>query len=864
MSSPAESSVALAPGQQLAAGQVAEIADRSSGAVEILRGPYRPAAGHSVVIDIALDCSGIPRAPAGVHLRARETFSLEISPAFPFTVPQVSVPHSRWAGTPHVQWQKIVCLYAAPSVEWLPADGMRGLIDRLIIWLRRAAAGELDPEGQPLHPPVAYATWGAGVAVVRPDLPALTATPSTGVAASARFMVAVCRQDRLDRADVIEWVSPGAWRMRYQSAELSGDVGDGGARLLGAAAIMLGQDIGFEYPDHASSLLAGLAGAGANNPSVLGLLSDVAVINARLDAVLVRQQHEQVPRPLCLFVGTPSRRGPGSGRKLTHLVCWRIDEVGQQLLAAARATGTEDRDLARTTAAWLDQATTSWMPVMEARPEVTRRRDSGSSAAWLAGKRVLVLGCGALGAPAAEICVRAAAAEVTVADNGVVTPGILVRQPFEDSDIGQLKVLALARRLNQIQVHAGERVSALPQDIITTVLTDELAASQFDLIIDATANAAVASRLEYRRAQSPGDWPAVLTMIVGHDARRGIVALARPGASGAGRDILRKVGLAACGDRAGQLADIRNDFFPESPRTTFFQPEPGCSDPTFTGSAAETGALAAHLMTAGLDALAGRAGDHANQPLSAAVVRLDGHDRPTEDAGTLWLGWANDVVAADEGVGYEVRLSPAAIREMRAESTRGLRVRGREIETGGMLLGEIDDACRCIWIDVATGPPPDSRLSAWQFDHGTDGVQDLVDHYLTRSRQITAFAGLWHTHPDHRAQPSSTDLAGMQQLLGSAGLAVPRAIMIIIGGSAQAWSAWLRNGRLPNIHARLVRHDPASSARPPAVPAGHSREAWPGGFAIPARSGHGRLTRGAWSARIRARFRRRRRKTARR
>ena len=81
---------------------------------------------------------------------------------------------------------------------------------------------------------------------------------------------------------------------------------------------------------------------------------------------------------------------------------------------------------------------------MEARPEVTIRRDSGTPAAWLAGKRVLVLGCGALGAPAAEICVRAGAAEVTVADNGIVRPGILVRQPYQDADIGQYKAIALA------------------------------------------------------------------------------------------------------------------------------------------------------------------------------------------------------------------------------------------------------------------------------------------------------------------------------------------------------------------------------------------------------------------------------------
>ena len=175
---------------------------------------------------------------------------------------------------------------------------------------------------------------------------------------------------------------------------------------------------------------------------------------------------------------------------------------------------------------------------------------------------MLILGCGALGAPAAEICVRADAAEVTVADYGIVRPGILVRQPYEDADIGQYKAAVLARRLNQ--VHADERVSALPQDIITTIVTEQMPASQFDLIIDAAANATVTSRLEYCRSQSPANWPPVMTMIIGHDARRGIVALSRPGASGAGRDILRKLGLAAYGDQAARLADIARRLLPRT------------------------------------------------------------------------------------------------------------------------------------------------------------------------------------------------------------------------------------------------------------------------------------------------------------
>ncbi len=830
MSQP-ESPPVLTPGQQLAVDQLTEIADRSDGAVEILHGPRRAGKGPAVVISIALDCSGIVSGPAGLLLRARETFGFEVSPEFPFTVPQVSVSHTRWAGTPHVQWQHIICLYAAPSVEWLPADGMRGLLDRLITWLRRAAAGDLDPEGQPLHPPVAYASLAAGVAVVRPDLPASEPERDAGIVGPARPMIAVCRQDRPDRVDVTEWVTPEQWTMRFRAADLNGDVGDDGYRLLGAAVILLTCDIGFEYPAEAASLLAGLDAVGVDRASVLSLLGMAATINARLDAVSGRGEYQQVARQLCLFVGTPSRRMPGRDDRLVHLVCWQIDQAGQRLLSAARSPGASDQDLAEATAAWLDQAATTWIPVMEARPEVTIRRDSGTPAAWLAGKRVLVLGCGALGAPTAEICVRAGAAEVTVADNSIVRPGVLVRQPYQDADIGQYKAFALAGRLNQI--HADHRVRALPQDIIVTVLTDAMDAAQFDLIIDATANAAVASRLEYCRAQSPGGWPPVMTMLIGHQARRGVLALARPGASGAGRDILRKLGLAATGDQARQLADIRDDLFPDPPRTGSFQPEPGCSDPTFTGSAAETGALAAHLMTAGLDALACRAGPRAEHPLAAAVVRLDGPSDGHGGAGVSWLGWPNDLIVCDRSAGFEVRFSAAAVRELRAESARGARVRGRHIETGGMLLGEIDEACRCFWIDIATGPPPDSRLSAVHFDHGTAGAGELIDHYRTISGQITAFIGMWHTHPDHEARPSPTDEAGMQQLLTQAKWAAPRAVMVILGGQPPIWSAWLDSGQVPDIWANHVRHDPAGPAQAPPVPAGHDQSAWPGGFTTP-------------------------------
>ena len=97
---------------------------------------------------------------------------------------------------------------------------------------------------------------------------------------------------------------------------------------------------------------------------------------------------------------------------------------------------------------WLGLERTAWATVYEQRPELVTRRDQASPAAWLQGRRVLILGAGALGAPIAADCVRAGARQVTVVDNSTVHPGILVRQPYEDGDIGKPKADVLAKRLS--------------------------------------------------------------------------------------------------------------------------------------------------------------------------------------------------------------------------------------------------------------------------------------------------------------------------------------------------------------------------------------------------------------------------------
>jgi integrative and conjugative element protein (TIGR02256 family) len=146
-----------------------------------------------------------------------------------------------------------------------------------------------------------------------------------------------------------------------------------------------------------------------------------------------------------------------------------------------------------------------------------------------------------------------------------------------------------------------------------------------------------------------------------------------------------------------------------------------------------------------------------------------------------------------------------------------------------MLFGQIDDACQCIWIDMAAGPPPDSTLSAIHFQHGTEGARQLADYHRARSQGNSVFTGMWHTHPDHPARPSPTDAAGIRTLLATVPES-PRSVMVILGGPSETWTTWLDDSRPPDIYSELVRHDPSQPRQEMPVPQSHASSAWPGGY----------------------------------
>lgn len=799
---------------ELAASQLAELAAYSQGAIELLATSSQD--DGSTTFTISLDTRGIQTSGDGIRVRARERFDLLVGPSFPFKHPSVMVQHRRWAGTPHVQWGRILCLYAAPSVEWNPVDGMRGLIARLNLWLQRAAEGTLDPDGQPLHPPVAYSSSAAGWIIINPDLGDRTPWHERIIPGNTSLLYAWCRR-KGKRVDIVEWLAPLDVYDRVLDEDFVAS-DDAGLPYFVAPLLLISDELGMEYPSSAAALAASLEQSGVSSDDLLHAFTSAGTLNRAICAMATADGEA----PTIVLLGTPARRVEGE-RRLAHVTAWKLDDLGSQITSllgkVQRETGSElaaeVRDLAND---WLGFADTSWMVVYENRPEVTRRRDTGSAAAWLTGKRVLLLGCGALGAPIAEQCVRAGVADLTVADKSVVSPGILVRQPYVDSDIGYGKARMLANRLNQIRRDLV--VKHEHGDVIAKFLTADSGVPDFDLVIDATADVGVRTALESAHSSSRHAWPPVVAAVFGHEATRGIVVVSRTGATGTSHDILRRLAIDSRAAAGSAWSDIADDFFPDPPRTQMFFPEPGCSAPTFTGSAIQAAGLASALFWAAIVELSA---EDRSRPMVAFGVRLPGSGMAPSSVSELV--WPNDVLVTEIADGLEVRLSQRAAAEIRAEVRRGARVRGSQIETGGMLLGSIDEATRTIYIDVATGPTPDSALSNVYFKHGIQGTQEILEHHRITTANRVGFMGIWHTHPYGRASPSLTDEAGMASLVAPDGTG-RRALMLILGGSAHRWQAWHDDGELPDMYARIVHRRPGDSDH--GLP--HAQTAPPGNY----------------------------------
>lgn len=557
------------PGQARAWRELRDIAAAPASALLTLddaTDPARTATG--LVARIALDTSALP-APArgGLRLsRDREDLVLAVPPDYPRSPPQVWVEHDRFLGHPHVLLGCVLCVYLDPAQEWRPSHGIRGFLANLWTWMRRAADGEFDPADALFHPVGGVPPWQAAapLTVVARHDPAPAAGPYARVTLFQRTPA---------RVDLLPADAPQrCWNALVVRAPGPLVVGPGTTLQGVCGALALAQD-----PISPAFRLA--FGATWQPPDLPPRPGDFL---ARLAASAARDPGGS---PAWFVLAVPTSRSPGADR---HLVVGRVHADAADALRARRREAGPLMRIAPTDE--LATALVEWCKVSEERPSMTVRRDTRRPAAAFEGLSVAVWGCGGLGSWIAELVARAGAARVSLCDPFPVTGGLLVRQDYAENDIGTTKADALARRLREIR--DGLDVDVVPDPY--AVLADG-SLPDCDVLVDATISLPMADALAavwHRTRARP------LVARVSADRATTTLALltvTRPGAGADPDTADRAAGNAVLADPS---LEAFRCFWDTADPADELTPAPGCSVPTFHGSAADLAAAAGALVTA--------------------------------------------------------------------------------------------------------------------------------------------------------------------------------------------------------------------------------------------------------------------------
>ncbi|WP_336936818.1 Mov34/MPN/PAD-1 family protein [Acinetobacter modestus] len=88
------------------------------------------------------------------------------------------------------------------------------------------------------------------------------------------------------------------------------------------------------------------------------------------------------------------------------------------------------------------------------------------------------------------------------------------------------------------------------------------------------------------------------------------------------------------------------------------------------------------------------------------------------------------------------------------------KIRAKELpnETGGVILGYIDQKLKSIYIVDICEAPHDSIATPTTFIRGSEGLSDYIDLCSEKTAYIVRYIGDWHSHPDYvSTSPSALD-----------------------------------------------------------------------------------------------------------
>ncbi len=456
-----------------------------------------------------------------------------IGVAYPAKPPKIYVDHDRFVDVVHVLYGNNLCIYLDEDREWHPAGGIADVLEQVWSFFENAANGRFDPTTA-LFDPVGGLNPATGGA------PTAVVRAFPGVPGKT-MSIGSARPRTKQRVDI----EPKA-------------LGD--ERQIRTLTVTVPKRMPFGPGRTLEELLNTIQTSGGPKPApVLFALQRTLAANA-------------CEEPLYITVAVA--RDP-QGHRGWHLCTARIPCSPAARRAALLAETSE------LFARRIDIKTSlEWCNMSDERKDQTTRRDANRPVHSLRGRTVEVWGCGALGSWIAEFLVRAGVRRIRLRDSSSIRGGLLVRQNYVEADIGFAKATQLQARLE-----------AISDDVeVESIVGSAVAAStnDADLIVDATVNEAVAAGLQ----PTPGG---PLLVSVATDTESATLGLLVVGSSSHSPAQVQNL-LAPEVSSRDDLEPFHR-LWAESEPAALVLPAPGCSTPTFHGSAADAAGLAAAMVS---------------------------------------------------------------------------------------------------------------------------------------------------------------------------------------------------------------------------------------------------------------------------
>lgn len=453
-----------------------------------------------------------------------------------------------------------------------------------------------------------------------------------------------------------------------------------------------------------------------------------------------------------------------------------------------------------------EQAEVHGVRVHRLQPAVLRLRNRGVVDDAVHGKTVALIGLGALGSEVAELLAKAGVGGFRLCDLDCLTTGNVARHVSGIRDFGAPKTLAVKRRLLEINPYLrfgaddvldGSAVSSL--DRLTAFMAPA------DLIISTTADESVEAVMNQVAIVNHK------TVLYGRSLRRasmGRVFLVRPG-----RDACKAclADYATMGRTGRATPSDWVDVKEEDDGVLLHE----CGRPVIAGSAVDLSYIAATTARVALDFLEGQTGDE-NHWVWARSAVPDVDARLAKPMGTFagqLSRFAGCPVCREPDVGMLLMIDDvqSAILTMAEASP--------EVETGGILIGFIDDKGKVVAVR-ATEPGPNAERTATRFRRDVPFTQAELDRAATELGSRGLYVGEWHSHLVADPQPSPIDIDSLVGVSSSVNYLTRCPVLVIVGldpTTKKATGLWSwgfpLSGRMFDIPNRVIGRSEAAGLK---------------------------------------------------